>query len=326
VDAPLSATGGSTVTGFVGQPFTASLATFVDTGGLDLPDPSDYLAAIDWGDGTPSDGTISGPDSKGVFTVAGSHTYAYQGTGRFTISVTIMTITENAAAPVTVTDTADIPDFALYATGLDIRARQNTSQDQTVAQFIDTDPNGTTADFTATIDWGDGARPNTATVTQPGGPGTPFLVDFTHTYSNAGTFTVQVMISDVDGAVAATSSTPTVTSPAARAIPPGGRNNLGMPFPLSAFGMVLGEEQLLSANGKAQKADPQPMNTATTPGPNGPGTPFPAQVSNPLESRRQVRGSDTYWRDLYWQQREQASDPNGWAAHELALALIETTS
>jgi hypothetical protein len=199
---PLSATGGSTVTGFVGQPFTANLATFVDTGGLDLPDPSDYLAAIDWGDGTTSDGTIS----------------------------------------------------------------------------------------------------------------------------NAGTFTVQVMISDVDGAVAATSSTATVTSPAARAIPPGGRNNLGMPFPLSAFGMVLGEEQLLSANGKAQKADPQPMNTATTPGPNGPGTPFPAQVSNPLESRRQVRGSDTYWRDLYWQQREQASDPNGWAAHELALALIETTS
>ena len=55
-------------------PFTnLAVATFTDPGGAE--DVADYSAIIDWGDGTSSIGVISGPDSNGVFTVTGDHTY-----------------------------------------------------------------------------------------------------------------------------------------------------------------------------------------------------------------------------------------------------------
>jgi Legume lectin domain len=303
VDAPLSATGGVTITGFVGQVLSGTLATFSDTGGLDLPDPSDYLASIDWGDGTTSNGTISGPDGSNnlIFTVTGSHTYTYQGSGQFVISVSIMTITQNAAPPVIVTDTASIPDFALIVTALNIRATLNTPQDQTVAQFIDTDPNGKVGDFTATIDWGDGARPNTGTVTQPGGPGSPFLVDFTHTYNLTGTFTTDVKITDVDGAVGEAFGTATVTSPAAPQSPRGSRRS-GELFLVPANGMLSGQE--------AKMPTPSAASTASL-----------AQLSGSIQSGPTRRGDDNYWRDPYHQRGNEITDPSGWAAYELALAL-----
>ena len=55
-------------------PYTnLAVATFTDPGGPEVL--SDYSAIIDWGDGTSSIGVISGPDSNGVFTVTGDHTY-----------------------------------------------------------------------------------------------------------------------------------------------------------------------------------------------------------------------------------------------------------
>jgi hypothetical protein len=65
--------------------FNGSTATFTDAaspGGT----ISDFSATITWGDGSTSDGTLSGPDG-GPYTVSGSHTYAT--TGYFTISTTI---------------------------------------------------------------------------------------------------------------------------------------------------------------------------------------------------------------------------------------------
>src|SRR5207248_2793115 len=48
------------------------VATFTDPGGAE--GLGDYSASIDWGDGQTSAGTIG--FTNGVFTVAGSHTYA----------------------------------------------------------------------------------------------------------------------------------------------------------------------------------------------------------------------------------------------------------
>jgi len=67
------------------QAINGPVATFTDaaspSGTL-----SDFTATIDWGDGTTSAGTVSGP-SGGLYTVSGSHTYT--STGYFTITTSI---------------------------------------------------------------------------------------------------------------------------------------------------------------------------------------------------------------------------------------------
>ena len=69
------ATGGFSFNAVENQPSaTQTVATFTDPGGAEAH--ADYSASINWGDGTTSAGTISGPDASGVFTVTGSHTYA----------------------------------------------------------------------------------------------------------------------------------------------------------------------------------------------------------------------------------------------------------
>src|SRR5206468_1202539 len=106
----LSAQGGFNITGVEGQPINnATVATFKTDGSEPA---SAFSATINWGDGTTSTGTISGP-SGGVFTVTGSHTYA--NTGQFTISVTI---THETAPPVTVTDTVNLaPNVTVNVAG-----------------------------------------------------------------------------------------------------------------------------------------------------------------------------------------------------------------
>src|SRR5207302_2221109 len=78
-DAPLNAGGASGLSGTAGSAVTGVVATFSDP----APEsPSSYSATIDWGDGS------SGPGSIGnVFTVSGSHTYAYGGSYRVTVTI-----------------------------------------------------------------------------------------------------------------------------------------------------------------------------------------------------------------------------------------------
>jgi len=74
-DPAVTPTGGFNFVAVEGQPSaTQTVATFIDPGGAEVL--ADYSASINWGDGTTSAGTISGPDASGVFTVTGSHTYA----------------------------------------------------------------------------------------------------------------------------------------------------------------------------------------------------------------------------------------------------------
>jgi hypothetical protein len=75
-----------------------------------------------------------------------------------------------------------------------------------VATFTDANPGATTADFTATINWGDGT---TSSGTVSGPTGGPFTVSGTHTYPSSGTFntyTISTSISDDGGSTAATTA------------------------------------------------------------------------------------------------------------------------
>src|SRR5207245_579927 len=107
----VSVAGGFVINGRELQPLTnVVVATFTS------PTPaqaSNFSASIDWGDGTTSPGTITGPDQNGEFTVLGSHTYAEEGevevdaVDAFPVTVTI---TDGTSA--TVTSTANIAEEA----------------------------------------------------------------------------------------------------------------------------------------------------------------------------------------------------------------------
>ena len=76
-----------------------------------------------------------------------------------------------------------------------------------VATFTVVDQTATPANFTAQIAWGDQVSGGTSvgTITQPDGPGTPFLITGTHTYAQTGAYPVAVTVTDVRNGTASKS-------------------------------------------------------------------------------------------------------------------------
>ena len=74
---------------------------------------ADFTATIDWGDGTaPTTGTVSYNSVTKVYTVAGSHIYAEEGT--YTPTVTVKdNVDVGGASSTTITGTATITDAPL---------------------------------------------------------------------------------------------------------------------------------------------------------------------------------------------------------------------
>jgi hypothetical protein len=176
-----------------GSPFAGSVATFTD------PDPngtaSEYAAVIDWGDGTPaSPGTIEKGDD-GVFTVTGDHVYVEEGGFRGSVSIAD---TDNAFNSAVAPFTATIADAPLKATGLQLIT--TAVQNLELATFTDANPYGPLADFTATINWGDGTPVSPGVITGP--TGGPFSVAGSHTYATLGPKTVQIHVVDEGGQTA----------------------------------------------------------------------------------------------------------------------------
>ena len=191
-DAPLSADTPTSITAVEGAGFTATVGSFTDANpGSTI---TDFTASIDWGDGTSSSGgTVSGP-TGGPFTVTGTHTYTEEGSYPLTVSVL-----DDGGATTTLTGAATVTDAALTATGNPNLLSTNPVTNLPVATFTDANPGGTIADFTASIDWGDGA---TSAGTVSGPTGGPFTVTGTHTYATLGPKTITVYIVDDGGATA----------------------------------------------------------------------------------------------------------------------------
>lgn len=99
----LAVIGGNTIVVAPGTPtMGARLGTFTDSN--PLANKGNITALINWGDGQSSTGTISGPDTKGVYTVKGDHSYEI-GNGPYSISVTI---TDPSGRSAVVESTADV--------------------------------------------------------------------------------------------------------------------------------------------------------------------------------------------------------------------------
>ena len=227
----------------------AAVADFYDTGGADPL--SSYSATINWGDGSPaSAGTIGSAvtplDSApnvGLFGVTGSHSYAATGTYTFTV-----TISDSDGTSTTVTGTAHVTAATLEAKALPVVTSGLAVSNATVADFFDTGGGDPLANYSATINWGDGTSASQGTITALAlgtGSGsqtvTPdivingelFQVAGSHTYTATGDFTTTITISDSDGTSATITgtvsiSTPTLEAKALPVISPGLTFNNGM--------------------------------------------------------------------------------------------------
>src|SRR5205823_5176238 len=135
------------------------------------------------------------------FDVVGTHTYADE--GAFTVGVNISDVGGSTTSAST---TANVADAALTASATPIVATEGVSFSGVVASFTDANPNATAGDYSATINWGDGAI-TAGTITAGEGN---FTVSGSHTYAEEGSYTVTVSIKDAGGSTASANSTATV--------------------------------------------------------------------------------------------------------------------
>ena len=208
-DAALTASPGSNLSGTEGQAIPASVvATFTDANPNGVA--GDFTATIDWGDGSTSAGTVS-TRIGGGFQVSGGHTYADAGTYSVTVTIT----DTKGGSTATASLSAAIADVPLQLTaGSSLTATAGQPFNGVVATFVDPTGKEPVAEYTATIDWGDGSQ-SAGTVIDP--PGS-FSISGSHTYASAGSFTVSVSVREVDpNASAAVSAAGTMTVSAAAA-------------------------------------------------------------------------------------------------------------
>jgi hypothetical protein len=165
----------------------------------------DFVATIDWGDGTGLDSTSVSiaADGAGGFWVQGSHAYAEEGNHRVVVTIVDIdgAVGLGVRSSLAMTNMAAVADAVLSPISVTASATEGLPFAGAAAKFADADPGAVVGDHVATIDWGDGTAPTPGAITQPGGKGTPFFVAplFAHIYPEEGTFTTRVTVVDLDG-------------------------------------------------------------------------------------------------------------------------------
>ena len=151
----------------------------------------DFIATIDWGDGTTTTGSID--DVSGVITVSGTHSYA--NSGKYALAVTLTDDDGNASATAQ-RDTfigLPLPGEVTLSTATEHVALAGVTA---VASFTAADPDATASLFTATIDWGDGTSSPGTVVGADGF----FTVQGGHTYAEEGSYALRVTVTSSQGA------------------------------------------------------------------------------------------------------------------------------
>jgi uncharacterized protein (TIGR03118 family) len=176
----------TTVTATEGTAFSGIVATFNSTTAGALP--SNFNASIVWGDGGTTAGTIAA-NAAGGFDVSATHTYSEDGTDPVSV---IITAVSPGTATATATSSASVLESDLTGSGLTATASQGVAFTGNLATFSDASSTETATAYTASINWGDG----TTTAGSVSGTTGTFTVSGTHTYSDGGSFPVQVQISE----------------------------------------------------------------------------------------------------------------------------------
>jgi hypothetical protein len=187
-----------------GVTFTGVIGTYQNLG-QPVRANNGNTVRINWGDGTSSDGSVV-LVSAGNFNIVGSH--AYQEEGNYTITFTVSAAGGGGSAQAS--STAALADAPL--TMLSVAPPQTVLSGQPlsnfpVATFRDGSMFGSVGQYSATIQWGDGAV--TTGAIQNNGNGT-FSVLGSHTYGTVTNVPLVVIVHDAGGA--ATSGSASVTS------------------------------------------------------------------------------------------------------------------
>jgi phospholipase C len=183
-----------------GTAFNGTVAVFRDPGSDGTA--NDYSATITWGDGQVSAATIAA-GSGGLFTIAGSNTYAEEGS--YTVSVTLQDV---GGASVSTSGGVTVTDSPLTVTVLPVTAIERTAFNGTVANFSDPTNDSTAGEYTATITWGDG-QVSAGTITTAGAGA--FTVTGSNTYAEEGLYPVTITLVDNVGDTTTATGTATIT-------------------------------------------------------------------------------------------------------------------
>ena len=175
---------------------------------------SDYTATVNWGgtlvgSATTSIQLISRTATASTWEVLGTATYSEEGT--YTVSVSVSdvdashTSTSNTTFSVTdatLSDTTSVQTFNA--------TEGNSTGQQVLATFSDANPSAPLSDYTATVNWGGtlvGPATTSIQLISRTATASTWEVLGTATYSEEGTYTVSVSVSDVDGSHTSTSNT-----------------------------------------------------------------------------------------------------------------------
>ena len=181
------------VKGTLGAAFSGVVARFQDLDpagtAADFTTPATNTT-INWGDGTPvengplaHDPKVAGPAN---YAVSGTHTYAKAG-----IYTIIVKATGNKGAVGIARTQAIISSGTIFAAGEDLDVKGATVANRIIATFTDSNAPGRPADYTATVDWGDGQMSKGVIAKLAD---KSFTVRGTHVYKDAEPFAISVRI------------------------------------------------------------------------------------------------------------------------------------
>jgi hypothetical protein len=176
-----------------GSVFTGNVAAFTTPN--TVAGPSNYIAQINWGDGTTSQGAVSQSSVPGSFLVSTLTPHTFGPAANYQITTTIISLGGSRTTVVDPTLVLDAPISAVSSAPISTVA--GTTFSGTVVNFSQYNLTPA-ADFTATINWGDGSTPTSGTVVANAN-GT-FSVRGSHLYTANGTFNTAISISSVGGA------------------------------------------------------------------------------------------------------------------------------
>ena len=210
-------------------PFTADrVATFTST---QAGQPaSNFVASINWGDGSTTSGGTILANGTTSFDVTGGHVYTTPGTYTATVNVTgqstsnstvvgatNITVTATSTSnPVNTTATVEAAPLASVgapAAGIvGLPLSHSSGSPVLIATFTDSGTIQPVSDYTATIGWGDGTTSAATSITAQGtANGVVFSVFGDHTYAAVGTEPISVLITKTStGATTLATSTATI--------------------------------------------------------------------------------------------------------------------
>jgi PKD repeat protein len=171
---------------------------------------TDFTATISWGGGTT---TLSGAAGNilalgnGNFALLANHTYAEEGSYSLSVQVSDTggdSLSGSRAVGVADARLSDLGVFNFHAT------EGKGTGTFTVATFHDPNAAAPAADFTALVHWGDGGTSTVSGLDIVSEGNGLFAVLASHTYAEAGTYTLSVQVFDDGGASASASHTLTV--------------------------------------------------------------------------------------------------------------------